>query len=29
MQFEAKYAVDGRTGSDAPDACKNNVLYDT
>jgi hypothetical protein len=29
MQYEAKYATTGRTGSDAPDACKNNVLYDT
>ena len=29
MQYEAKYAIDGRTGSDAPDDCKNNVLYDT
>jgi hypothetical protein len=29
MQYEAKYAIDGRTGSDAPDVCKNDIAYDT
>lgn len=29
MQYEAKYSMDGRTGSDAPVVCKNDVVYDT
>jgi prepilin-type N-terminal cleavage/methylation domain-containing protein len=29
MQYEAKYSIDGRTGSDATDDCKNNTDYDT
>ncbi len=29
MQYEAKYAINGKTGSDAPTDCKNDVNYDT
>jgi len=29
MQYEAKYAIDGRTGSDVSIDCRNNASYDT
>jgi hypothetical protein len=29
MQYEAKYAINGKTGSDAPNDCKNDINYDT